>query len=271
MSVSNALTCGGGVVQDRPDQLGESFVGRHDPDALAAASTRESSLDLAGARHSAADLGEGDCSTPRRRRRWRGAVVAALGGGHADPANLTGWTSGGLTGIAQAAALLFFAFAGYARIATPGEEVRESARTISLALGIVVAIYAVVGTATLAAVGSTAASSVAPLAAAIQFGTLSRLTLVVRIGGAIACAGVLLLLLAGVGRTVVAMARDHELPHVPQRHRFFQLRDPDLLRHRQRRLVHSAWPPTPVATSAGRARNYRRCGARADPSRWPPC
>jgi APA family basic amino acid/polyamine antiporter len=36
-------------------------------------------------------------------------VVAALGGGHANPANFTGWTSGGLTGITQAAALLFFA------------------------------------------------------------------------------------------------------------------------------------------------------------------
>jgi APA family basic amino acid/polyamine antiporter len=36
----------------------------------------------------------------------------------------------------------------------------------------------------------------------------------VRIGGAIASVGVLLSLLAGVGRTVLAMARDHELPHV---------------------------------------------------------
>ena len=146
-------------------------------------------------------------------------VVAALGGGHADPANLTGWTSGGLTGITQAAALLFFAFAGYARIATLGEEVREPARTIPLAiplaLGIVVGIYAVLGVAALAVVGPTAlARSAAPLAAATQSGTLSWLTPVVRIGGAIACAGVLLSLLAGVGRTVLAMARDHELPHV---------------------------------------------------------
>jgi APA family basic amino acid/polyamine antiporter len=145
-------------------------------------------------------------------------VAAALGGGHADPANLTGWTSGGLTGITQAAALLFFAFAGYARIATLGEEVREPARTIPLAipvaLGIVVAVYALVGAAVLAAVGATAlAASSAPLAAATQSGTLSWLTPVVRIGGAVASAGVLLSLLAGIGRTVLAMARDHELPH----------------------------------------------------------
>jgi APA family basic amino acid/polyamine antiporter len=146
-------------------------------------------------------------------------VVAALGGGHADPANLTGWASGGLAGIIQAAALLFFAFAGYARIATLGEEVREPARTIPLAipgaLGIAVAIYALVGLAALAAVGPAAlAASSAPLAAATQSGALSWLTPVVRIGGAVASAGVLLSLLAGVGRTVLAMARDHELPHV---------------------------------------------------------
>jgi APA family basic amino acid/polyamine antiporter len=145
-------------------------------------------------------------------------AVAALGGGHANPANFTGWTSGGLTGITQAAALLFFAFAGYARIATLGEEVREPARiiprAIPLALGIIVAIYATVGAAALAAVGPTAlASSAAPLAVATESGTLSWLTPVVRIGGAVASAGALLSLLAGAGRTVLAMARDHELPH----------------------------------------------------------
>jgi APA family basic amino acid/polyamine antiporter len=145
-------------------------------------------------------------------------VVAALGGGQANPANFTGWTNGGLTGITQAAALLFFAFAGYARIATLGEEVRDPARTIPLAiplaLGLVVVVYALVGAAALASLGPAAlAASPAPLAAATQRGTLSWLAPVVRIGGAIACAGVLLSLLAGVGRTILAMARDHELPH----------------------------------------------------------
>ncbi len=146
-------------------------------------------------------------------------VVAALAGGQADSANLSGWTSGGLTGITQAAALLFFAFAGYARIATLGEEVRDPARTIPLAiplaLGIVVVIYAVTGAAALAAVGPTElATSSAPLAAATQSGTLSWLTPAVRAGGALASAGALLSLMAGIGRTTLAMARDHELPHV---------------------------------------------------------
>jgi APA family basic amino acid/polyamine antiporter len=68
--------------------------------------------------------------------------------------------------------------------------------------------------AALAAVGpTTLAHSSAPLAAVTRSGGLSWLTPVVRLGGAVACAGVLLSLLAGVGRTIVAMARDHELPH----------------------------------------------------------
>jgi len=115
-----------------------------------------------------------------------------------------------LTGITQAAALLFFAFAGYARIATLGEEVRDPTRiiprAIPLALGLVVAIYAMVGAATLAAVGPTAlASSAAPMAAATQSGTLSWLTPVVRIGGAVASAGALLSLLAVLGFTGCAV------------------------------------------------------------------
>ncbi|MGH3867210.1 MAG: APC family permease [Pseudonocardiaceae bacterium] len=89
------------------------------------------------------------------------------------------------------------------------------ARTIPLALGIVVAVYALVGASALVAVGPAAlAAAPAPLAAATQAGTLSWLTPAVRIGGAVATAGVLLSLMAGVGRTTLAMARDHELPHM---------------------------------------------------------
>lgn len=122
----------------------------------------------------------------------------------------------GAYGVLQAAGLLFFAFAGYARIATLGEEVRDPAHTIRraipLALGVVVAIYAVVAVAALSAVGPAAlAGSATPLATAVAGGP-AWLGVVVRIGGAVAAAGVLLSLLAGVGRTALAMARDRELP-----------------------------------------------------------
>lgn len=146
------------------------------------------------------------------------AVVAAgLGGGAADPGRLTAGSAPGLAGIGQAAALLFFAFAGYARIATLGAEVRDPARTIPLAiplaLGIVLAVYAVVavtGLLTLGAAGLAAAP--APLAAVAASGSLGAVAPVVRIGAAVASAGVLLSLMAGIGRTTMAMARDGALP-----------------------------------------------------------
>ncbi|PND51791.1 APC family permease, partial [Rhodococcus sp. ENV425] len=76
------------------------------------------------------------------------AVTASWAGPGAQPADPFGPVGGGAYGVLQAAGLLFFAFAGYARIATLGEEVREPRRTIPRAivgaLGFVVLLYAVV-------------------------------------------------------------------------------------------------------------------------------
>lgn len=143
-------------------------------------------------------------------------VTGALTAPTASPAQLVDWFPNGSLGILQAAGLLFFAFAGYARIATLGEEVKNPGRTIPraipLALGLVVVVYAVVGIAALVAVGPAAlAGSPTPLATAADNGS-GALALVVRVGGAVAACGVLLSLLAGVGRTTLAMARDRELP-----------------------------------------------------------
>ncbi|HEY8555730.1 MAG TPA: APC family permease [Actinomycetes bacterium] len=146
------------------------------------------------------------------------AVAGMLLGGQADPGNLTSagaWPSG--HGVLQAAGLLFFAFAGYARVATLGEEVADPARTIPravhLALGIVLAVYAVVVAAALLAVGPAAlAASAAPLADAVAAGRLAGLEPVVRLGAAVASLGVLLSLQAGRSRTGFAMAANHDLP-----------------------------------------------------------
>ncbi len=75
---------------------------------------------------------------------------------------------GGL-GVLEGSALLFFAFAGYARIATSGEEVVDPARTIPraipIALGVTLLIYALVIGSALIALGPDAlAESAAPLA-----------------------------------------------------------------------------------------------------------
>ena len=124
---------------------------------------------------------------------------------------------GGADGILRSAGLLFFAFAGYARIATLGEEVEDPARTIPKAipraLGITLVVYAVVTVSALMAVGPSAlARSAAPLATAVRAGDLDLLVPAVRIGGTVAALGVLLSLIAGVSRTTFAMAADRALP-----------------------------------------------------------
>lgn len=146
-------------------------------------------------------------------------VVASLTGGQVGVGNLTRDLPGGAWGVLQSGGLLFFAFAGYARLATLGEEVQDPEvtipRAIPIALGIVVVVYTVVLTAVLLAVGpETMAASAAPLAAAVEAGRWAWVTPVVRVGAAIATAGVLLSLLAGISRTALSMARRRELPAV---------------------------------------------------------
>jgi basic amino acid/polyamine antiporter, APA family len=148
------------------------------------------------------------------------AVVVAAGliGGAPSVAGLSfGAGAGDWYGVLQAGGLLFFAFAGYARIATMGEEVRDPQRTIpraiQLALAIAVTIYAAVAVACLAALGPHGlAVSSAPLAAAVQAGGWGWAVPVVQVGGAAASLGALLALIAGVGRTSLAMARHRDLP-----------------------------------------------------------
>ena len=143
-------------------------------------------------------------------------VVAAIFGGGGRASGL-GAVHGGAYGVLQSAGLLFFAFAGYARIATLGEEVRDPEHTIPkaipLALGIAVAIYAAVGLACLLAAGPDAlAASTAPLATAAKAAGSAWALPVVRVGAAVASLGALLALIAGIGRTSLAMARNGDLP-----------------------------------------------------------
>jgi basic amino acid/polyamine antiporter, APA family len=144
-------------------------------------------------------------------------VIAILASGGTDGSNLTGSSPHGVYGVLQSAGLLFFAFAGYARIATLGEEVREPERTIPraipLALGITVAIYVAVGLTALLAAGPTALSAGStPLATAAKAVGAAWSVPVVRVGAAIASLGALLALIAGIGRTSLAMARHGDLP-----------------------------------------------------------
>ncbi|KOU78151.1 transporter [Streptomyces sp. XY413] len=154
-------------------------------------------------------------------------VVACLSPGAAapEPPGGPGWT---VFGLLQGAGLLFFAFAGYARITTLGEEVRDPERTIPravpLALGIALLVYTAVAVALLSVLGVEAlAGSAAPLADAVRAAGVPELAPVVRVGAALAALGSLLALVLGVSRTVLAMARDGHLPRalaaVHPRHR----------------------------------------------------
>ena len=157
-------------------------------------------------------------------------VVAIAAGGGIDPGKVSGlpFGTGGVHGIVQSAGLLFFAFAGYARIATLGEEVREPARTIPrailIALGLTVILYTVVGVSVLLAAGPDAlAASTTPVVTALDHAGASWAVPVARAGAAVASLGALLALIAGVGRTALAMARNGDLPRwlasVHPRHR----------------------------------------------------
>ncbi|MER6564166.1 APC family permease [Streptomyces sp. NPDC001027] len=146
-------------------------------------------------------------------------AVACLTSSTADAGRLDVGSDATVTGVLQAAGLLFFAFAGYARIATLGEEVRDPARTIPraipLALGITLAVYATVAVAVLTVLGPRAlGEAAAPLTDAVRAAGTDRLAPVVRAGAAVAALGSLLALILGVSRTTLAMARDRRLPHV---------------------------------------------------------
>ncbi|HEX6136799.1 MAG TPA: APC family permease [Casimicrobiaceae bacterium] len=146
-------------------------------------------------------------------------VFAAAFGGEADFARARPALAAGAPGILEAAGFLFFAFAGYARIATLGEEVADPVRTIPraipLALLITLAVYAAVAVSALLAVDATTlAQASAPLVAAVESGRWAALAPVVRIGATVASLGVLLSLLAGVSRTAFAMAGNGDLPRL---------------------------------------------------------
>ena len=150
-----------------------------------------------------------------------GVMDPPLPAGPFDPgapgiADAPGVSAGvGWAGVTQAAGLLFFAFAGYARIATLGEEVRQPRRTIpraiAVTLGGVLILYAVIAVVLVARLGlPRLAASTAPLHDLVeQVGWAQGLVVV---GAAIACLGSLLALLAGISRTTMAMARAGDLP-----------------------------------------------------------
>ncbi len=144
-------------------------------------------------------------------------VVSGLGAPMRAPDGTDAVAGAGVGAVLESAGLLFFAFAGYARIATLGGEVRDPERTIPraipIALGVTLVVYASVATVALLAVGPEAlATSAQPLTTVVEAGGIPGAAPVVTVGAAIGSLGVLLSLLVGVSRTSFAMARGGDLP-----------------------------------------------------------
>lgn len=147
-----------------------------------------------------------------------GVVAMLLSGRLAAVAHVEGlgpWP--GSFGLLGSAALIFFAFAGYARVATLGAEVRNPRttipRAITLAMGGVLGLYLVVGTGLLIVLGRERLStSQAPLVDAVVVSGYPTLVPIMVAGAAVASLGALLSLVLGVSRTTAAMAADGHLP-----------------------------------------------------------
>ncbi len=130
-------------------------------------------------------------------------------------------TPSGVQGLLYATALMFVAYTGYGRIATLGEEVREPRRTIPraivLTLAVSAALYIAVGVVAIATVGAVplseaAEGSAAPLEIVARKFNLPGVHHLVAIGAMAAMLGVLLNLILGLSRVVLAMSRRGDMP-----------------------------------------------------------
>jgi APA family basic amino acid/polyamine antiporter len=133
----------------------------------------------------------------------------------AEPQSSASLAPGSAPGVLAAAALFFFAFAGYARVATLGGEVKNASRNIPRAIAIslvlVLASYLLLAASLQYQLGDALSTTVTPLADLAGRTELMPIA-AVAIFAAVAALGSLLALLAGMSRTAAAMAQDGELP-----------------------------------------------------------
>lgn len=158
------------------------------------------------------------------------AIFVVAGLGSIDGANFVPFfptaETGGIQAFLQTTALMFVAYTGYGRVATMGEEVREPRRTIPRAiittLLVTMILYvtvAIVGVGTIGAdaLGEAALSIAAPLeVAAASFG-LPLVPQLVAFGAVTAMLGVLLNLILGLSRVLLAMGRRADMPPITAR------------------------------------------------------
>ena len=149
------------------------------------------------------------------------AVVAAGDFGASKFTPFLGGDEGSVLGFFEATALMFVAYTGYGRIATLGEEVHHPRRTIPLAIGMTLLVTAIVYIAVaVTAVGAVGAdrfadlteSTAAPLEAIARALDQPAVASVVAVGAVTAMLGVLLNLILGLSRVLMAMGRRSDMP-----------------------------------------------------------
>ncbi len=123
----------------------------------------------------------------------------------------------GIKGIAESAAILFFAFTGYARIATLAEEVVEPKKTIPKAVIITILtaiiLYLAVSVVAAGVIGTEQmAQSKSPLQVAASAINAPGMGTIITLGASTAMLGVLLSQILGISRMFLAMGRRHDLP-----------------------------------------------------------
>jgi len=141
----------------------------------------------------------------------------ASGVSHFDSSKLEPFAPNGIRGVLESAAILFFAYTGYARLATLGEEVHDPVRTIPraivISLSIAMVLYAAVMLVAVGAIGAPAmAATRAPIETAAKTFAWPGVAQVVMIGATTAMLGVLLSQILGISRMMLAMARRRDLP-----------------------------------------------------------
>jgi APA family basic amino acid/polyamine antiporter len=136
--------------------------------------------------------------------------------------NLTPLLTANPASILQATALMFVAYTGYGRIATMGEEAKEPRKTIPTAMVITLLLtmllYITVAAVGIGAVGAdvlgkvTQEAQAAPLEVVVRNVAGSGAGVVLAIGAMTAMLGVLLNLILGLSRVVLAMGRRRDMP-----------------------------------------------------------
>ena len=145
------------------------------------------------------------------------ALFIGFGFFQIHPQNFSEFSPNGLFGILQGAGFIFFAYLGFGRIATLGEEVKNPERNLPLsvliALVVSLAIYVLTGlTATGLQDYRILAQSSSPIAEAAKATGNFAVVAAVSFGALIATASVLLTNLLGSSRVAYAMARNNQLP-----------------------------------------------------------